>query len=206
MYNIQIHQADTAKTFGFYWTKEGIWPNCTDFIHDYTQEFYQSYSFYICKYPRTDKFHGVWPGTSFSNMGYHKWGFQNNSTCCFLVITHPCPKFNDCLSKLITDQLTWHNHMALQHISYSTSLICQVSKNNNTRHMCDDHRLTGKALLYVQHACDAVICIDLTCVCTQYLSLALSAKMDHLTRSQMPPDILLYHTEFTWIPIIQSQI
>ena len=159
----------------------------------------------------------IWGPVSFtvSDLGhlFLTWGITNGDlriiplvASLWDVITYPCPKFNDCLSKLITDQLTLHNHMALQHISYSTSLIYQVSKNNNTRHLCDDHRLTGKALLYVQYACDAVICIDLTCVCTQYLSLALSAKMDHLTRSQMPPDILLYHTEFTWIPFIQSQI
>ena len=32
------------KLFGFYRTAEGFWPDFADFTHDYTQEFYRSYS------------------------------------------------------------------------------------------------------------------------------------------------------------------
>ena len=47
------------KLLGFYRTEEGFWPDFTDFKHDYTQEFYRSYSFFISKCRRTGKFRSV---------------------------------------------------------------------------------------------------------------------------------------------------
>ena len=44
------------KLFDSYRTEEGVWP---DFKHDYIQEFYESYSFFISKCPWTGKFHSV---------------------------------------------------------------------------------------------------------------------------------------------------
>ena len=38
---------DTAKTLGFYWTEDRFWPDFDDIKHDYTQEFYRSYSSFI---------------------------------------------------------------------------------------------------------------------------------------------------------------
>ena len=35
------------KLFDFYWTEEGFWPNFVDFKHNYIQEFYRSYSFFL---------------------------------------------------------------------------------------------------------------------------------------------------------------
>ena len=47
------------QLWDFYWTKEGFWPDFADFKHDYTQELYRLYSFFISKCPRTGTFHSV---------------------------------------------------------------------------------------------------------------------------------------------------
>ena len=49
-----FHQQTPQKLLGFYWTEEGFWPDFADIKHDYTQEFYLSYSSFISKCPRTD--------------------------------------------------------------------------------------------------------------------------------------------------------
>ena len=48
------------KLLAFYRTEEGFWSDFADFKHDYTQEFYQSCSFFISKCPRAGKFRGFW--------------------------------------------------------------------------------------------------------------------------------------------------
>ena len=48
---------DTAKTFRLLPDQGGI---SADFKHDYTQEFYRSYPFFISKCLRTGKFRGIW--------------------------------------------------------------------------------------------------------------------------------------------------
>ena len=53
--SVQIVQTQ-RKLFSFYRIEEGFQP---DFKHEYTQEFYLSYSFFISKCPRTGKFCGV---------------------------------------------------------------------------------------------------------------------------------------------------
>ena len=47
------------KLRSFHRTEGGVWPDFVDFKHDYTQEFYRSYSVFTGKCPRTDKFRGV---------------------------------------------------------------------------------------------------------------------------------------------------
>ena len=42
---LDLHQQTPQTILGFYQTKEGFQPDFADFKHDYTQEFYQSYSF-----------------------------------------------------------------------------------------------------------------------------------------------------------------
>ena len=54
-----VHLQTPRKLLGFYRTKEGFQPDFADFKHDYTHEFYRSYSFFISKCPRTGKFRGV---------------------------------------------------------------------------------------------------------------------------------------------------
>ena len=41
------------RLLGFYRTKGGFWPDFADIKHDYTQEFYRSYSSFISKCLRT---------------------------------------------------------------------------------------------------------------------------------------------------------
>ena len=48
------------KLLGFYRTKDRFWSDFANIKHDYTQEFYQSYSAFISQCPRTGKFHCVW--------------------------------------------------------------------------------------------------------------------------------------------------
>ena len=45
---------------GFHRTEDRFWPDFADIKHDYTQQFYRSYSSFISQCPRTGKFHGVW--------------------------------------------------------------------------------------------------------------------------------------------------
>ena len=47
------------KLLGFYRTEDRFWPDFADIKHDYTQEFYRSYSSFISQCPRTGKFRGV---------------------------------------------------------------------------------------------------------------------------------------------------
>ena len=71
-WDIAEHYQTPRKLLGFYQTEDRVWPGFVDIKHDYTQEFYQSYSFisqcfyqpmsnivyvYVC--PRTGKFPGV---------------------------------------------------------------------------------------------------------------------------------------------------
>ena len=48
------------KLWSFHRTEGEFWPDFVDFIHDYTQEFYRSYSVFTGKCPRTGKFRCVW--------------------------------------------------------------------------------------------------------------------------------------------------
>ena len=41
-------------------TKDRFWPDFANIKHDYTQEFYRSYSSFISQCPRTGKFRSVW--------------------------------------------------------------------------------------------------------------------------------------------------
>ena len=47
------------KLWGFHQTQDRFWPYFTDIKHDYTQEFYRSYSSFISQCPRTGKFRSV---------------------------------------------------------------------------------------------------------------------------------------------------
>ena len=64
------------KLFGFYQTEEGFWPDFADIKHDYTQEFYRSYSFFISKCPRTGKFRSVCIMV-LASMGFHGYPAKN---------------------------------------------------------------------------------------------------------------------------------
>ena len=54
-----VHQT-TRKLLGFYRTNDRFWPDFANIKHDYTQEFYRSYSSFISQCPRTGKFRSVW--------------------------------------------------------------------------------------------------------------------------------------------------
>ena len=53
------HLQTPRKLFGFYRTEDKFWPDFADIKHDYTQEFYRSYSSFISQCPRTGKFRVV---------------------------------------------------------------------------------------------------------------------------------------------------
>ena len=53
------HVQTPRKLLGFHQTENRFGPDLADIKHDYTQEFYQSYSFFISQCPRTGKFRGV---------------------------------------------------------------------------------------------------------------------------------------------------
>ena len=54
-----MSQGTPWKLLGFHWTEDRLWPDFADIKHDYTQEFYRSYSYFISQCPRTSKFRCV---------------------------------------------------------------------------------------------------------------------------------------------------
>ena len=57
--DVGIYKQTPRKLLGFYRTKDRFWPDFANIKHDYTQEFYRSYSSFISQCPRTGKFRGV---------------------------------------------------------------------------------------------------------------------------------------------------
>ena len=60
---------------GFYRTKDRFGPGLADIKHDYTQQFYQSYSSFISQCPRTGKFRSVCAPYWSAGRGRH-WNFD----------------------------------------------------------------------------------------------------------------------------------
>ena len=54
---LQVALGDRATFYFTHWDR--FWSDFADIKHDYTQEFYRSYSYFISQCPRTGKFRGV---------------------------------------------------------------------------------------------------------------------------------------------------
>ena len=68
-----MYMQTPRKLLGFHWTEDRFWPDFADIKHDYTQEFYRSYTSFISQCPRTSKFRSVW----------YMW-FYNKNPCAWL--------------------------------------------------------------------------------------------------------------------------
>ena len=113
----QLHLTEQTprKLWSFHWTEGGVWPDFVDFKHDYTQEFYRSYSVFTGKCPRTDKFRGVWPRTYFrprmssgETFWYQAWAVLENQSwkslstraCKFCQVWHLISSMCEIIAKL----------------------------------------------------------------------------------------------------------
>ena len=63
--------SDITKLFGFHRTEDRFWLDFADIKHDYTQEFYRSYSSFISQCPKTGKLSCVCDLSSISYSEIH---------------------------------------------------------------------------------------------------------------------------------------